>query len=100
MTEAKVLRPIGKSDAPIGYCFWCPACDIYHAVNIEPGGWTFNGDEDKPTFSPSILFHGDENGFGGFRCHSFVRDGQIQYLTDCTHDLAGKTVPLPLYPIE
>ena len=23
------------------------------------------------------------------RCHSFVREGQIQFLTDCTHNLAG-----------
>lgn len=28
-------------------------------------------------------------------CHSFVRDGQIQYLGDCTHEYAGKTVDLP-----
>lgn len=25
----------------------------------------------------------------------FIRDGQIQFLGDCTHALAGKTVPLP-----
>jgi len=28
------------------------------------------------------------------RCHSFVTDGQIQFLGDCTHALAGQTVPL------
>lgn len=28
-------------------------------------------------------------------CHSFVRDGQIEFLSDCTHALAGKTVSLP-----
>lgn len=27
-------------------------------------------------------------------CHSFVRDGQIEFLADCTHGLAGQTVPL------
>jgi hypothetical protein len=27
-------------------------------------------------------------------CHSLIRDGQIQFLTDCTHELAGQTVPL------
>ena len=27
-------------------------------------------------------------------CHSYIKDGQIQFLTDCTHALAGKTVPL------
>jgi hypothetical protein len=29
------------------------------------------------------------------RCHSFVTDGNIAYCPDCTHALAGKTVPLP-----
>lgn len=34
----------------------------------------------------------------GICCHSFVTDGRIQFLGDCTHDLAGKTVDLPLVP--
>ena len=28
-------------------------------------------------------------------CHSFVTDGRIQFLGDCTHKLAGQTVDLP-----
>jgi len=28
-------------------------------------------------------------------CHSFVTDGRIQFLGDCTHTLAGQTVDLP-----
>jgi hypothetical protein len=74
--------------------------------------WTFNGDYDRPTFSPSIKVTGhqvirDESGkwTGEWArdaagnavpsvCHSFIRDGQIQFLGDCTHTLAGKTVPL------
>jgi len=28
-------------------------------------------------------------------CHSFVTDGNIQYLGDCTHELAGQTIELP-----
>jgi hypothetical protein len=28
-------------------------------------------------------------------CHSFVTDGRIQFLNDCTHSLAGQTVDLP-----
>lgn len=27
-------------------------------------------------------------------CHSFITDGQIQFLADSTHRLAGQTVPL------
>ena len=29
------------------------------------------------------------------RGHSYVTDGRIQYLSDCTHPLAGQTVDLP-----
>jgi hypothetical protein len=28
-------------------------------------------------------------------CHSFVTNGKIQFLADCTHKLAGQTVELP-----
>jgi hypothetical protein len=31
-------------------------------------------------------------------CHSFVTDGRIQFLGDCTHALAGQTVDLPEWP--
>jgi hypothetical protein len=92
--------------------FWCPGCDGAHQVQIGDGPgprWGFNGDHDRPTFTPSILVRGtqpitdDERDriMNGERitprptvCHSFVRDGQIQFLNDCTHALAGQTVPL------
>ena len=31
-------------------------------------------------------------------CHSFVTDGRIQFLGDCTHKLAGQTVNIPEWP--
>jgi hypothetical protein len=31
-------------------------------------------------------------------CHSFVVEGTWQFLTDCTHRLAGVTVPLEPLP--
>jgi len=37
------------------------------------------------------------SGFSCSICHSFVTDGQIQFLGDCTHKLAGRTVPLPAW---
>lgn len=77
--------------------FWCPACQIPHKTTIGTGGWTYNGDAVKPTFHPSILVQ-----WGGIakKCHSFVTDGRIQFLGDCTHELAGQTVELPDYPDE
>jgi len=84
---------------------WCPGCNQLHAPEVEGdtltarGCWTFNGDLEKPTISPSLLVtweYGPEK--EKHRCHSFVRDGQWQFLADCTHELAGQTVPLVLLP--
>lgn len=77
------------------YVFHCPGCEYGHPFEIEaPGGagWTWNGSLDKPTFTPSLLVCKDSP---EYRCHSFVKDGQIQFLSDCHHKLAGLTVELP-----
>ena len=74
--------------------FFCPGCECAHVVRITPapGAWGFNGDYERPTFMPSVLVWRDGNpaaapGFERYReaqrCHSFVRDGQIEFLTDC-----------------
>ncbi|MGA4552393.1 DUF6527 family protein [Methylorubrum aminovorans] len=83
--------------------FWCPGCDGAHAVNVGHGPgprWGFNGNDERPTFTPSVLvrYDGADAGKDGAPpavCHSFVTDGRIQFLGDCTHALAGQTVPLP-----
>jgi len=77
----------------VGYTFYCPGCREIHNINTS---WRFNGDYEKPTIEPSILVQWEEGVmFQKMRCHSFIRNGDIQFLTDCTHELAGKTVPLP-----
>jgi hypothetical protein len=97
--------------------FWCPGCDDVHTIGHEgPEAWTWNGDLDRPTFSPSVLvhmtkWHGTFEEYGRWTrpthnvepgaeatCHSFVTDGRIQFLGDCTHHLAGQTVDLPEWP--
>lgn len=75
----------------IYYYFWCPGCQEAHSPNHT---WQFNQNVEKPTFHPSILVQGKDDSGGQKRCHSFVRDGQIQFLGDCTHELRGKTVPM------
>jgi hypothetical protein len=92
-----------------------------------PGpNWGYNGNPDAPTFTPSVLARttgapdgrsvmtddeaqehdaicrtsGREALFAsrfGKVCHSFVTDGRIQYLGDCTHALVGQTVDLPCW---
>jgi hypothetical protein len=78
--------------------FWCPGCNESHNVRIEgEHKWEYNQNVDKPTFYPSVLVS-CSGGIPTARCHSFVKDGQIQFLTDCTHELAGQTVDLPELP--
>lgn len=105
--------------------FYCPGCKTHHHIqhgsDIGPN-WGWNGSLERPTFSPSVLVsgtdftergradyeawraagHPDRGGKAFERapmvCHSFVTDGRIQYLGDCTHELAGQTVDLP--PLE
>lgn len=100
--------------------FMCPGCRELHQLAVagdKRPAWDFNYDYDRPTFSPSVLVKsghyvsgqegkdcwctyeqrlGEPPPFKCSVCHSFVRDGQIQFLGDCTHELAGQTVDLPL----
>jgi len=88
--------------------FWCPGCNEAHAVGVSNDRgprWIYNGNPEKPTFHPSVLTWHDpdplamtEKYRNGSRCHSFVTDGRIHFLDDCTHALAGQTVPLPEVP--
>lgn len=67
------------------------------------GNWTWNGDTEKPTVSPSVLTSGtrflggdptDKANWPEFRCHSWINDGHAQFLSDCSHDLKDQTVEL------
>ena len=92
--------------------FFCPGCQTHHGPVVQPVRWAWNGSLDAPTFTPSILVTGkrpitdDEANrimagevldIPDLVCHSFVTDGRIQFLSDCTHALAGQTVELPDY---
>ncbi len=93
------VRKIPISKTKYQYHFICLGCDQEHAFNDET--WKWNHDYDKPTLSPSYLMRGHRYSSETkkhtipFVCHSFIKDGMIQYLGDCTHELAGKTVELP-----
>lgn len=102
----------------------CPGCNSVHAVNVRGSApiWTWNGDEENVTFSPSVLVRGirqdmtleEEAEYNAFfdaqgranvidhpkfstRCHCFVTDGKIIFLQDCSHELAGQTVDMVDY---
>lgn len=101
-----------------GLMFWCPGCNGAHRVAYGEGKgprWSWNGDVDKPTFSPSVLLQWDQwvppasdpqvvariksgeivQTQVHHVCHSFITAGRIQFLDDCTHALKGRTVELP-----
>jgi len=87
----EVVKPIlvELEGVPDTLVFWCPGCECAHYLNTIK--WSFNGDFVKPTATPSLLVRVRS---AGSRCHFFIRDGQLQFLADSTHPLAGKTVPM------
>lgn len=79
---------------PTMHMFWDVALQEPNAFYIMPGrGWSWNGDFEKPTVNPSVLLTRP-----GMTNHLFIRDGKIQYLSDCTHEYAGKTVEMVDFP--
>lgn len=75
--------------------FQCPGCKTGHRLPVEgPNAWQWNRDLDAPTLSPSIFVRSGKS-TGGRVCHSHICEGRIQFLDDCTHELAGQTVDLP-----
>lgn len=82
---------------------WCPGCAEAHCPRtVDPKNgsrptqgavWEWNERTDEGfSVSPSLLVHGAK------RCHSFIRDGHWEFLTDSEHELAGQTVPMVPLP--
>lgn len=94
---------------PKRYGFFCPGCLLFqkvlhpewdeekvksfslHMINVETVH-SFNYDMDNPTFYPSLLWNLPSL---GLVCHSYVENGIIRYLADCTHPLKGQEISLP-----
>lgn len=92
----------GSEHAPMGYVHWCPACRTTHAIAVQKAfengaRWTFDGEMESPTFSPSVKTWWKKDG-KDYVCHYFIRAGRIEFCSDSTHELAGKTVGLPGFP--
>lgn len=94
--ECETSAPVRGAD----YVFWCPGCGHGHGVwtrgeNSAGAKWTFNGDMERPTFEPSIkVLRTGADGREETKCHLYVKDGRLQFLGDCQHEYAGKTVPM------
>jgi hypothetical protein len=108
------MSPAGKflRRGPDRHFHWCPACDEAHPL---PDGWTFNGDFERPTFTPSFKHSGmqrvivdrkwtgewvrDAAGNPAPRvCHYILMAGVLNFCADCSHAMAGKSAPLQPWP--
>ena len=92
-----------------GLIYWCQGCKRTHGIRIKgPTAWGWNGDVEKPVFTPSVLttYPGRDAGDEGAPpavCHTFVgcngaQPGEVIFLGDCTHRLAGTVQPLQDLP--
>lgn len=70
----------------------CKGCGYEHAFALrsDGGNHEFNMDLENPTISPSLM----QNFTPGKTCHSYIKNGKIQYLNDCHHKLAGQTIEM------
>lgn len=92
------------------YFHWCPACEEMHPL---PDSWTFNGDVNKPTFSPSFKHgsfrtmnvngrwtgdwvHDDKGNPVDGTCHYIITDGRIQFCSDSWHKRSDIVVMPPI----
>ena len=89
-----------------GYKVLCPGCGKRHFFRMfdkdsNSPTWGFNGDLEKPSFTPSYRhqWHDEEKGKdnpekGDMQCHFFLTDGVFRFQGDCTHALSGQKSPM------
>ena len=107
------VSPVLRSVEGGAHEHWCPGCGEMHVI---PSTWSFDGNVDRPTFSPSVKITGVQT-VGDARgewtgewvldaagkalpycCHYILTRGELNFCGDSTHALAGRTVPLPPLP--
>ena len=98
----KLIRMVVCPDTPdetvLAYIFECPACGLRHKFDIEGTvrpTWVFNGNLERPTFTPSLRSRSGSGGPTDDVCHFNLTDGILHFCSDCTHAYAGKSLPLP-----
>jgi hypothetical protein len=126
--SSKLRKWANPANGDEGLHYWCQGCKSAHSVKTKGNeAWGWNGDVEKPVFTPSVLItsghyvsgydpkHGcwcdyarehpedAENSFACRRCHTFIgcngaQPGEVIFLGDCTHALAGQVLPLPDLP--
>lgn len=91
MFSMKVFLIKNTEDKQIGWT--CPGCGGMHRIPTDGSrGWSWNGDFENPTISPSISVTWPHRGSGTItkKCHFFIKNGKIDFCGDCTHDMNNK----------
>lgn len=95
------LKALGEPGSQRLLLFFCPGCKCAHPYRVESAPhrvaagepvWQFNGNMERPSFTPSLLCSASTP---EHRCHLYLTDGKIAYQGDCHHQLAGQTVDCP-----
>lgn len=86
----------------VSYIF-CTACQEFHSIHTkipDVNGTIYNitGTLQQPTITPLVVrviekFNKSKHSADHI-CNGVVTEGQIRYLENCTHTLAGKSVEL------
>lgn len=91
-TDVVIEVTNAKDEKFVGLMWRCAGCGDPHFCQVkgkaEGASWAWNGSLTAPTLSPSVLKAVE--GGATQRCHSFVREGVVQFLSDCDHELAGQ----------
>ena len=78
------------------HTFYIEIPDLNWSVRVPT--WTWNGDRDRPTFTPSLkmstTYYFDGETPEDVVCHFYLTDGIFEFQGDSTHGLAGQKVPM------
>lgn len=111
--SSKLRKWVDPATGNEGLNYWCQGCESLHGIRTKgPGAWGWNGDVEKPVFTPSVLTTTGRRVDPSYKpepddppecCHTFVgcngaEPGQVIFLGDCTHKLAGTVQPFPDLP--
>lgn len=93
---------VSRIEGHEAYTFHCPGCKQLHVFTTKNEGrqhpiWVFNGNVDKPSFTPSLLCNPNHL---PTRCHLVLIDGQIHYQGDCYHELKGQIIDMVTHDWE
>lgn len=112
---AQAFWRYSNKNGETGFGWLCPGCGTNHAVPVTgPRAWRWDGNEETPTFRPSVRVSftdcealyaaaGDGPITDELRarhppkpmiCHFFIRSGIAHFCGDCTHEHAGKVLPV------